>query len=124
MASEKRVGRTFLSDAFLNLRGDTTEVKIPTLRKPRRVWHPHVPVEACMAAPMLRFYPHLSAKKMRLEKYREAWHLMKPGPPRVVGHSCPTRLHRVKRKVPFGKAQGRLSTSQDDRCAFILLRSG
>src|SRR5712691_6961268 len=83
MASGKRVGRTFLSDAFLNLRGDTTEVKISTLRKPRRVGHPHVPVEACMAAPMLRFYPHLSAKKMRLEKYREAWHLMKPGPPRV-----------------------------------------
>jgi len=26
---------------------------------------------------MLRFYPHRKAKKMRLEKYREAWHLMK-----------------------------------------------
>jgi hypothetical protein len=27
---------------------------------------------------MLRFYPHRAAKQMRLEKYREAWHLMKP----------------------------------------------
>jgi len=25
---------------------------------------------------MLRFYPHRKAKKMRLEKYREAWHLL------------------------------------------------
>jgi len=31
-----------------------------------------------MPAPTLRFYPHRKAKKMRLEKYREAWHLMKP----------------------------------------------
>ena len=27
---------------------------------------------------MLRFYPHRKAKKMRLEKYREAWHLLDP----------------------------------------------
>jgi hypothetical protein len=27
---------------------------------------------------MLRFYPHRQAKKMRLEKYREAWHLLDP----------------------------------------------
>ena len=27
-------------------------------------------------APMLRFYPHRKAKRMRLECYREAWHLM------------------------------------------------
>jgi hypothetical protein len=25
---------------------------------------------------MLRFYPHRKAKKMRLEPYREAWHLL------------------------------------------------
>jgi hypothetical protein len=31
-----------------------------------------------MPAPMLRFYPHRQAKQMRLEKYREDWHLMKP----------------------------------------------
>ncbi|PYV54506.1 MAG: hypothetical protein DMG98_18100 [Acidobacteria bacterium] len=42
------------------------------------VWYV-LPVRACMPAPMLRFYPHRKAKKMRLEKYREAWHLMKPG---------------------------------------------
>ena len=40
------------------------------------VWYV-LPVRACMPAPMLRFYPHRKAKKMRLEKYREAWHLMK-----------------------------------------------
>jgi hypothetical protein len=27
---------------------------------------------------MLRFYPHRNARKMRLEKYREAWHLLDP----------------------------------------------
>jgi hypothetical protein len=30
-----------------------------------------------MPAPMLRFYPHRKAKIMRLEKYREAWQLMR-----------------------------------------------
>jgi hypothetical protein len=27
---------------------------------------------------MLRFYPHRQAKLMRLEPYREAWHLLDP----------------------------------------------
>jgi hypothetical protein len=27
---------------------------------------------------MLRFYPHRRARRMRLEKYREAWHLLAP----------------------------------------------
>ena len=38
------------------------------------VWYV-LPVRACMPAPMLRFYPHRKAKKMRLEKYRddETW---------------------------------------------------
>jgi hypothetical protein len=40
---------------------------------PLDVWYV-VPVEECEPAPMLRFYPHRKAKKMRLEKYREAWH--------------------------------------------------
>jgi hypothetical protein len=44
---------------------------------PLDLWYV-LPVKACMPAPMLRFYPHRKAKKMRLEKYREAWHLMKP----------------------------------------------
>jgi hypothetical protein len=44
---------------------------------PLDLWYV-LPVRACMPAPMLRFYPHRTAKQMRLEKYREAWHLMKP----------------------------------------------
>lgn len=44
---------------------------------PLDVWY-IIPVEVCIAAPMLRFYPHRKAKKMRLEKYREAWHLLAP----------------------------------------------
>jgi hypothetical protein len=43
---------------------------------PLDVWYV-LPVSACMPAPMLRFYPHRKAKLMRLEKYKEAWHLMK-----------------------------------------------
>lgn len=43
---------------------------------PLDLWYV-LPVCVCMPAPMLRFYPHRNAKKMRLEKYREAWDLMK-----------------------------------------------
>jgi len=43
---------------------------------PLDIWY-ILPVCVCMPAPMLRFYPHRNAKKMRLEKYREAWNLMK-----------------------------------------------
>ncbi len=39
------------------------------------IWY-IVPVEVCTPAPMLRFYPHYKAKQMRLEQYREAWHLV------------------------------------------------
>ena len=42
---------------------------------PLDIWY-IVPVEICTPAPMLRFYPHRKAKKMRLEPYREAWHLL------------------------------------------------
>lgn len=35
-----------------------------------------IPVEVCTPAPMLRFYPHRQARIMRLEPYREAWHLL------------------------------------------------
>jgi hypothetical protein len=42
---------------------------------PLDVWY-ILPVEVCTPAPMLRFYPHRTAKKMRLEPYREAWHLL------------------------------------------------
>jgi len=27
---------------------------------------------------MLRFYPHRQARRMRLEQYKEAWHLLDP----------------------------------------------
>jgi len=39
---------------------------------PLDLWY-IVPVEVCTPAPMLRFYPHRKAKRMRLEPYREAW---------------------------------------------------
>jgi hypothetical protein len=42
---------------------------------PLDIWY-IIPVEICTPAPMLRFYPHRQAKKMRLESYREAWHLL------------------------------------------------
>ncbi|MFZ1008626.1 MAG: hypothetical protein WAN65_17430 [Candidatus Sulfotelmatobacter sp.] len=41
------------------------------------IWY-IIPVEVCSPAPMLRFYPHRQAKRMRLEPYREAWHLLDP----------------------------------------------
>jgi hypothetical protein len=43
---------------------------------PLDLWYV-LPVEACIEAPMLRFYPHRKAKQMRLEKYKEAWELMR-----------------------------------------------
>ena len=48
------------------------------------IWY-IIPVEVCSPAPMLRFYPHRQAKRMRLEKYREAWHLLDP--PLII-HAC------------------------------------
>jgi hypothetical protein len=48
------------------------------------IWY-IIPVEVCSPAPMLRFYPHRKAKLMRLEKYREAWHLLDP--PLTI-HAC------------------------------------
>ena len=44
---------------------------------PLDIWY-IIPVEVCTPRPMLRFYPHRKAKKMRLEKYREAWYLLDP----------------------------------------------
>jgi hypothetical protein len=44
---------------------------------PLDIWY-IIPVEVCTPQPMLRFYPHRQAKQMRLEKYREAWHLLDP----------------------------------------------
>src|SRR5450631_309132 len=45
---------------------------------PRDIWY-ILPVEACMPAPMLRFYPD-GARRPRFEQYREAWHLLRPPP--------------------------------------------
>jgi hypothetical protein len=44
---------------------------------PLDLWY-IIPVEVCTPAPMLRFYPHRTAKIMRLEPYREAWKLVLP----------------------------------------------
>lgn len=57
---------------------------------PLDVWY-ILPVEACTPAPMLRFYPHRQAKKMRLEKYREAWHLLESH----AAESQPIEIHAV-----------------------------
>ena len=51
---------------------------------PLDIWYV-IPVEVCTPQPMLRFYPHRQAKLMRLEKYREAWHLLDP--PLTI-HAC------------------------------------
>ncbi len=56
---------------------------------PLDIWY-IIPVEVCTPQPMLRFYPHRQAKKMRLEKYREAWRLLDPplpNPPITI-HAC------------------------------------
>jgi hypothetical protein len=53
------------------------------------IWY-IIPVEICTPKPMLRFYPHRKARKMRLEPYREAWHLLDPPitiPPLTI-HAC------------------------------------
>ena len=44
---------------------------------PLDLWY-ILPVEICTPQPMLRFYPHRQAKKMRLEPYRENWRPLKP----------------------------------------------
>jgi len=56
---------------------------------PLNIWY-IIPVEVCTPQPMLRFYPHRQARRMRLEKYREAWHLLDPplpNPPITI-HAC------------------------------------
>ncbi len=56
---------------------------------PLDIWY-IIPVEVCTPQPMLRFYPHRIAKRMRLEKYREAWHQLDPpltNPPLTI-HAC------------------------------------
>jgi hypothetical protein len=57
---------------------------------PLDIWY-IIPVEVCTPQPMLRFYPHRKARKMRLEKYREAWHLLDPplpNPPIITIQAC------------------------------------
>ena len=57
---------------------------------PLDIWY-IIPVEVCTPQPMLRFYPHRKAKMMRLEKYREAWHLLdppRPNPPTITIQAC------------------------------------
>lgn len=57
---------------------------------PLDIWY-IIPVEVCTPQPMLRFYPHRKARKMRLEKYREAWYLLDPplpNPPTITIQAC------------------------------------
>ena len=56
---------------------------------PLDIWY-ILPVAVCTPAPMLRFYPHRQAKKMRLEKYRELWTQLKPESP---GPRGPITIH-------------------------------
>jgi hypothetical protein len=58
---------------------------------PLDIWY-ILPVAVCSPQPMLRFYPHRQAKKMRLEKYRELWTQLKPTSP---GPHGPITIHAV-----------------------------
>jgi hypothetical protein len=62
---------------------------------PLDIWY-IIPVEICTPQPMLRFYPHRQAKKMRLEKYREAWHLLQS---QTSAESQPIEIHAVTDKA-------------------------
>ena len=56
---------------------------------PLNLWY-IIPVEICTPQPMLRFYPHRQARKMRLEKYKDAWEQLDPpipNPPITI-HAC------------------------------------
>src|SRR5258708_10150834 len=56
---------------------------------PLNLWY-IIPVEVCTPQPMLRFYPHRHALKMRLEKYKAACELLAPpipNPPSTI-HAC------------------------------------
>jgi hypothetical protein len=54
---------------------------------PLNIWY-ILPVEICTPQPMLRFYPHRTAKIMRLESYREAWCLLDPPFTPLTIHAC------------------------------------
>jgi hypothetical protein len=62
---------------------------------PLDIWY-ILPVEVCAPAPMLRFYPHRQAKKMRLEKYREAWRLLE------AHHAGDITIHAFAEDATFG----------------------
>jgi hypothetical protein len=65
---------------------------------PLDIWY-IIPVEVCTPRPMLRFYPHREAKKMRLEKYREAWYLLDP--PLEI-HACIDEEYAAGSAEEFG----------------------
>jgi hypothetical protein len=54
---------------------------------PLDLWY-IIPVEVCTPQPMLRFYPHRQARRMRLEQYREAWNLLDPPFTPLTIHAC------------------------------------
>ncbi len=68
---------------------------------PLDIWY-IIPVEICTPAPMLRFYPHRKAKRMRLEPYREAWHRLQ---------SPPTTRRKKRRKTRSKSKPARMKPS-------------
>jgi PD-(D/E)XK endonuclease len=64
------------------------------------IWY-IIPVEVCTPQPMLRFYPHRKAKKMRLEQYREAWHLLDPPVTPLTIHACADEDYPEGRTSPL-----------------------
>jgi hypothetical protein len=65
---------------------------------------------------MLRFYPHRTAKKMRLEPYREAWHLLQSeedaGKIEIQARADETLVCR-----PAPRSDGRIRPSAEQRKA-------
>ncbi|MFZ0276616.1 MAG: group I intron-associated PD-(D/E)XK endonuclease [Candidatus Sulfotelmatobacter sp.] len=81
---------------------------------PLNIWY-IIPVEVCTPQPMLRFYPHRQAKRMRLEKYREAWHLLDP---HSQIHPSPSKPASMK-IIP--KATSRRSNSRSSHKSPVIL---
>jgi hypothetical protein len=79
---------------------------------PLDIWYV-VPVEECTPQPMLRFYPHRQAKKMRLEKYREAWHQLKPTHP---GPNGPITIQAVADETIYATQPSVIQSEAKDPC--------
>jgi len=99
---------------------------------PLDIWY-ILPVAVCTPQPMLRFYPHRQAKKMRLEKYRELWTQLKPqspgphGPitiqavadettyPDLDSHATPQALSSGRQQIPPASLRSRVGMTKSRR---------